>query len=103
MIEKKIAQVRVDKAALAKSSTDTADNLVDLASRWMGDTRPTNAQVEKQHLIERAEAEVRDLNDRYGNEKCGSLDVDQKMSLPTQPGDVPVKQLKSHEPQFKVK
>lgn len=103
MIEKRVAAVRVEKATLKNSAAGTPDNMLDLANQWMGKAQPTAKQVDMQEQIDRDAAQIRDLNARYGDEKCGSIDVEREMALDPQAGDQPATPLKTHEKKLKIK
>lgn len=98
LVHGEIAKARALKAALKDSETAPPDSVFAAAQRWMGNKHETDWQREQKRLLEKTRSAALALNERYRDQRCGSIDVDQEIAreAPAQ-GYVPLKSQKPKE------
>ena len=91
LLNQRIAKARSIQDALKQRENGPPPTVLDMFERITGTKSESDFEREKKQEIEKEKQQANELNDRYKDQRCGSVDVDEELAkAPTPQGYKPL-------------
>jgi hypothetical protein len=80
LIDQHLEKARVIRATLKTSETGPSTSVFEMAQKMMGKPYEGDWEIEQKHQFEKAKAEAIELNERYKDDRCGSINIEQELT-----------------------